>query len=287
MDAQGDEGLLLVPGFVGPAERVAVLDWLGGLEPLWEQRFSTVRPPPPGEAQRPLLRPVYWLGNWQFACLDYYHPPLGVKDRCVAAEPFPPVLQAWVDRVADLVRARLPAAMVPRGWVLNTCLVNFYGDKTVDGRRVDTARVGDHRDFEPGPVASVSLGERAFFQFVDKRGQALRNCWLEDGALQVFAGPRWKDRAFHRVPRVERRGTPALPPEIAGFTTRRVNFTFRFVPPGAIVPFAALGAQAQADVRGYVEILARRAPFWAAALAAAGPPVSPSGMSRTDDPPTG
>ena len=261
----------MVPGFVGPAERAAVLGWLGTLEPLWEQRFSTVRPLPPGEVQRPLLRPVYWLGNWQFACLDYYRPPNGIHDRCVTAEPFPPVLRDWVERVEAQVHAQLPPSMVPRGWTLNTCLVNFYGDTEVGGRRVDTARVGDHRDFEPGPVASVSLGERAFFQFVDKRGQALRNLWLEDGLLQVFAGTRWKDRAFHRVPRVERKGGVALPPAIPGFSTRRVNFTFRFVPPAAVVPFAALGAQAQADVRGYVELLAQRSPFWAAALDAAAP----------------
>ena len=38
------------------------------------------------------MRPVYWLGGWQFACLDYYRPPDGVDDRCVRAEPFPAVL---------------------------------------------------------------------------------------------------------------------------------------------------------------------------------------------------
>ena len=42
---------------------------------------------------------MYWLGNWQFACLDYYRPPKGVKDRCVRAEPFPPVLQRQVEKI--------------------------------------------------------------------------------------------------------------------------------------------------------------------------------------------
>ena len=37
-------------------------------------------------------------------------------------------------------------------------------------RWVDVARVSEHRDFEPGPVASISLGERALFQFV-RRGE--------------------------------------------------------------------------------------------------------------------
>src|SRR3712207_7147345 len=40
------------------------------------------------------------------------------------------------------------------GWHLNTCLVNFYGSRLEDGRWVDTARVGEHKDFEPGPVRS-------------------------------------------------------------------------------------------------------------------------------------
>ena len=81
-----------MPGYVDEPARAEILAWLATLRPLWEQRYSTVRPPPPGKVQRPLLRPVYWLGNWQFACLGYYEPPRGVHDRCVAAEPFPPCL---------------------------------------------------------------------------------------------------------------------------------------------------------------------------------------------------
>lgn len=261
-----DPGLRLQAGFVAPGERAATLEWLATLSPLWEQRFSTVRPLPARETQRALLRPVYWIGNWQFACLGYYAPPRGVHDRCVAAEPFPAPLAAWVKRVEGIVRQRMPKEYVPRGWALNTCLVNFYGDREVDGRRDDRARVGAHRDYEPGPVASVSLGAKAIFQFVDGHGAPLRTMALQDGALQLFAGPTWKDKAFHRVQRVERRGEP-LPPAIPGFSTRRVNFTFRYVPDEHVVPFARLSAEARADVRGYVETLAAGSPFWAAALA--------------------
>ncbi len=264
-----DPGLRLQSGFVSPAERAAVLAWLATLRPLWELRFSTVRPLPPREEQRPLLRPVYWLGNWQFACLGYYHPPRGTVDRCVAAEPFPAPLRAWVGRIEAMVQRTMPRDHVPRGWALNTCLVNFYGDRVVEGKRDDRARVGAHRDFEPGPVASVSLGARACFQFTDAKGAPLRTMWLEDGSLQLFAGPTWKDRAFHRVQRVEKRAED-LPPVIEGFHTRRVNFTFRYVPDEFVVPYARLGAEARADVRGYVETLAEAAPFWAAALAEAG-----------------
>lgn len=243
--------------------------WLATLHPLWELRYSTRRPPPVGRQQKRLLRPVYWLGNWQFACLGYYSPPRGVRDRCVAAEPFPPALRRWVADVEARVRRDFPRPDVPRGWRLNTCLVNFYGDRLEDGRWADVARVGEHRDFEPGPVASVSLGERALFQFVARAGGGpVRTQWLDDGSLQVFAGPRWKDDLLHRVQRVDRRAKIELPPAIDGFRTRRINFTFRYVPPEHVVPLSALGDEARADVRDYVATLAQHAPFWAGALRA-------------------
>ena len=202
-----------------------------------------------------MLRPVYWLGNWQFACLDYYRPPHGVHGRCVEAEPFPPVL-------ADLVRTietRTHELFDPED-------VNLYG--TRDG--VDTARVGEHRDFEPGPVASISLGERALFQFVSSsrpgtRDEVVSQIWLGDSSLQVFGGERWKRRCFHRVQRVEDKGT-RFEVQVPGLVTRRVNFTFRYVPDEHVVPFRELTRDAQLDVRSYVEELARHSPFFAAAL---------------------
>lgn len=259
--------------FLKGGERAALVDWLETLHPLWEQRFSTVRPPPPGETQRALLRPVYWLGNWQFACLDYYRPPHGLFDRCVEAEPFPPVLQALVARMETLVRATYRFPDLPDGWHLNTCLINLYGKRLVDGKWVDTARVGEHKDFEPGPVASLSLGERALFQFVESRRPGERDRvalqqWLDDGALQVFGGEKWKRKTFHRVQRVDRKGGHAFHfPHVDGFETRRVNFTFRYVPDEHVTPFAKLSDQAQADVRGYVETLARHSAFFRKALA--------------------
>jgi alkylated DNA repair dioxygenase AlkB len=260
-------GLLLQPGFLSEGDRAEVRAWLGTLHPLWEYRYPTDRPPPRGETQRRLLRPVYWLGNWQFACLGYYEPPRGVKDRAVRAEPYPPVLARVVRAIEARVRATMPPAFVPAGWSLNTCLVNFYGDRRTATGWEDVARVGEHRDFEPGPVASVSLGARARFQFVapGAGGVPLRTVTLEEGALQVFAGPLWKESLFHRVQRVDGRGG-ALPPLLEDFRTRRVNFTFRWVPDAHVVPFARLGAQARDDVRGYVRTLATHAPAWARAL---------------------
>jgi hypothetical protein len=262
------------PGFVTDAAQGEILAWLGTLRPLWEMRYSTRRPLPPGKQQRPLLRPVYWLGNWQFACLGYYEPPRRVLGVAVAAEPFPPVLAGLVAAVERRVRAGFPPAAVPRRWHLNTCLVNFYGDRLAGGKPVDAARVGEHRDFEPGPVASISLGERARFQFV-RRGARdappVRTQWLDDRSLQIFGGPRWKDDLLHRVQRVDDKLHLDLPPAIDGFRTRRVNFTFRFVPDEHVAPFAELPPEARDDVRGYVATLAQGSPFFAQALASERP----------------
>ena len=259
--------------FVSPAERAELLEWLAGIHPIREQRYAPNHPPPPGKSQRWLLRPVYWLGNWQFACLDYYHPPRGVLHRCVRAEPFPPVMQRMVARAERVARSLYRGPDLPDGWRLNTCLVNFYGSSMQDGRTVDTARVGDHKDFEPGPVASVSLGERAFFQFTapsraGEPGAVAFQQWLDDGSLQVFGGERWKNRLLHRVQRVERKGF-RFDVDTPGFETRRINFTFRFVPEAHVVRFADLPPGSADDVRGYMEQLASGSAFFRNELDAA------------------
>lgn len=265
-------GLHYDAGFLGDGDRAEIVSWLAQLHPLWEWRFSTHRPPPEGEQQRRLLRPVYWLGNWQFACLDYYRPPLGVTDRCVTAEPFPPVLAKLVAIMEERARRMFKAPPdLPDGWHLNTCLINFYGSRLDGDRWVDSARVGEHKDFEPGPVASLSLGERALIQFVTStrpgaRDDVAAQQWLDDGSLQLFGGARWKDETFHRVQRVDTKGGHDFPPKLDGFRTRRVNFTFRFVPPKHVVPFRALGAEAQRDVEGYVRTLAEHSAFFRAQL---------------------
>jgi alkylated DNA repair dioxygenase AlkB len=256
------------PSFIDAGSRAEILTWLATLRPLWEMRYSTRRPLP-GKQQRPLLRPVYWLGNWQFACLGYYEPPKRVRDAAVAAEPFPPVLARLVAAIERRVRAGFPPPTVPRRWHLNTCLVNFYGDRMEAGKTIDAARVGDHRDFEPGPVASLSIGERARFQFT-RRGARdappARTQWLEDNSLQIFGGPRWKDDLLHRVQRVDDKHALDLPPTIEGFRTRRVNFTFRYVPDEHVVRFADLPPAARDDVRDYVTTLASSSTFFAREL---------------------
>jgi hypothetical protein len=160
---------------------------------------------------------------------------------------------------------------MPPAWRLNTCLVNLYGDRIEDGRCIDSARVGEHRDFEPGPVASLSFGERALFDFVTRGDREapvrlLRRLWLEDRSRLLFGGDTWKRDALHRVLRVERRLGTRFALDVADFDTRRVSFTFRYVPEAHIMSLAELSPQARADVRGYVDELARSSPCFARAL---------------------
>jgi hypothetical protein len=268
-------GLHYDQGFLSKPERDQVVAWLRTLKPLEERRFSDFRPLPAGEAQRPLLRPVYWLGNWQFACLDYYRPPDGLFDRCVEAEPFASVLLPLVKRMEAKVREMFKFPDLPHGWHLNTCLINLYGSRLERGQWVDTARVGEHKDFEPGPVASLSLGERSLIQFVEsqrpgERDGVVAQQWLDDGGMQIFGGDKWKRRTFHRVQRVDTRDGHDFVFPVEGFKTRRVNFTFRYVPVEHVMPFHTLSPEAQRDVRGYVETLASHSPFFAKALAKAG-----------------
>ena len=268
----GTRGLIYEAGYISPAEKIEILEYLRGLYPIWENRFSKNNPPGPGQEQRQLLRPVYWLGNWQFACLNYYHPPKGLLNRCTQAEAYPPVLANLVQRIEEMVHDRFDATDIPRGWHLNTCLINYYGNQIQGDKKIDYARVGEHKDFEPGPVASLSLGERALFQFVSSEGhraqsQVVLQQWLEDRSLQIFGGPKFKKQLFHRVQRVDKKDGHYFPlNEIENFETRRINFTFRFVPDEHIAPYSRLSKEAREDVEGYMKKLAEKSDFFRQAL---------------------
>lgn len=268
---QQQYGLFYDPAFLSFSERQALTTEMQNLGSIWEWRFSPDKPPPPGEVHRKLLRPVYWLGNWQFACLHYYRPPKGTRNRCVEAEPFPPVLAGLVKRIQKLTHRIFRPGDVPRGWELNTCLVNYYGDKVEHGTSIDCARVGEHRDFEPGPVASISLGERALFQFVQSTSRGTRvgvarEQWLSDGSLQIFGGRRWKDELFHRVQRVENKLGTRFETNHQDFHTRRINLTLRYVPREHWVKFHEMPEAARNDVTLYVKELARTSAFWKDAI---------------------
>lgn len=260
-------GLVYEPNYLAEGQLRATLDYLNVLKPIWEYRFSAANPPPAGTENRQLLRPVYWLGNWQFACLNYYHPPKGIDFRCVRAEPYPPVLREIVDNIEMLTRERVPVRDIPRDWHLNTCLINYYGSKLEGDKWNDVARVGEHKDFEPGPVASLSFGERALFQFVASKSKAhassvIRQMWLDHNSLQIFGGDNWKKKFFHRVQRVEKIRGHDFARGIPGFKTRRINLTFRYVPEEHIQKLARFPAALRADLRGYVEELARSSDYF-------------------------
>ena len=256
------DGLFYHPTFVKKSEKDDILVWLKTLYPIWEMRYSEHNPPPEGDEQRQLLRPVYWLGNWQFACLNYYHPPKGILNRCVKGEDYPPVLKKLLQTVEGITKTQFKNKDIPKNWKLNTCLINFYGSSIdpITGKKTDSARVGDHKDFELGPVASISFGERAFFQFVmgkkDLKNNILLEQWLDDCSLQIFGGDLYKDRAFHRVQRVENKLKTFFDLNVTHFETRRINFTFRYVPVEHIIEYHQLPLDQRLDIAPYMEELA-------------------------------
>jgi len=265
-------GLFYQADFISTQRKKALLHEVQGFFPIWENRFSESNPPPAGQQQRRLLRPVYWLGNWQFACLNYYHPPKGIEFRSVRAEPFPFEMQKMVSEIQEIVHNTFDPRDIPRGWELNTCLINYYGSHLHDdGKKTDVARVGEHKDFEPGPVASVSFGDRAFFQFVTSAGKQARSQvvlqqWLDDRSLQIFAGDRFKKQLFHRVQRVDRKSQEVFDLNTPDFQTRRLNFTFRYVPREHIQPLNRFPRHLQKDVLPYVQTLAQRSSYFAELL---------------------
>jgi DNA oxidative demethylase len=262
------KGLIYQPNYIKPHEKAEILSYLRTLHPIWEMRFSKHHPPPQGEANRSLLRPVYWLGNWQFACLDYYRPPKGLFNRCLLAESFPPVLERIIHAVENMAKDQFLTKDIPRDWHLNTCLINYYGSTIEsDGSKEDVARVGEHKDFEPGPVASISFGEKALFQFVESRSKQSESKvflqqWLEDSSLQVFAGDKFKKQLFHRVQRVEKKLKPIEGLNTTNFETRRINFTFRYVPTDHIQPFDRFPETDREDILPYIQQLAQNSPFF-------------------------
>lgn len=261
---------------ISQSEKKEILNFLATLHPIWEERYSKSNPPPAGENNRSLLRPVYWLGNWQFACLNYYHPPKGTQFRCVSAEHYPPVLKRIIQRIESQVKEQFAERDVPRRWQLNTCLINYYGEKFVEteadgGKWIDSARVGEHKDFEPGPVASISFGESAIFQFVKSSGkknqsQVVLQQRLDDCSLQIFGGEKFKNQLFHRVQRVENKGIEFKDLNTSNFKTRRINFTFRYVPDDHIQPMNKFPTAQREDIHKYVLNLAHHSEFWKNAL---------------------
>jgi hypothetical protein len=145
----------------------------------------------------------------------------------------------------------------------NTCLINYYGSeltKDAKGRTqpVDYARLKMHRDGEPGPVVMFSLGQPALFEFVDgaRPEEPERSVWLANRSVVIFSGPHFKDHLYHRVVRVRHGDSPVMPQVLEDFRLRRVSVSFRFVPEQHIKSLSQFSADAQSQIRGYVEQLA-------------------------------
>ena len=264
------KGMYYNAGFLNGPKKSSLLKEIESYYPIWEERFSKTNPPPEGDTWRPLLRPVYWLGNWQFACLGYYHPPKDIVHRCVKAEAFPPFMQSLVNEIEAMTK-RLARDEVPKQWKLNTCLINYYGSAIDEnGKETDVARVGDHKDAELGPVASISLGERAFFQFTkgrpNDRNNVVHEQWLVDGSLLLFWSKQFKDELFHRVQRVENKNKSYFEDHVENYNTRRINLTFRYVPEKHIHDLKDIPKDKREDIQTYLETLATTSSYFKSLL---------------------
>jgi DNA oxidative demethylase len=251
--AVAEPGFSYLPRFIEAEEGVELAAFFAGLRPLWEQRHAPGSPSRRGGASR-LTRPVYWLGAWQFAALGYYAEPDHQRDRCLRAEPFPEVMTRILLRLRpELARHGGPDALP------NTCLVNYYGrERPPDGGPpIDTARLGMHRDQEPGPVVMFSIGQPAQFEFVEPDApEPRRSQWLADRSVVLLSGPVYKDHLYHRVTRVRHGEAPTLNTSLPGFEVRRVSVSFRYVPERWVHDLGDLGPEAQAVALPYVRALA-------------------------------
>ena len=120
-------------------------------------------------------------------------------------------------------------------------------------------------------MASVSFGERALFQFVSSQSKQSQSevfiqQWLEDSSLQIFGGDKFKKQLFHRVQRVEKKLEPLPGLNTPDFETRRINFTFRYVPKEHIVAYHKLPENPKQDIQPYVAALAQNSRFFRQAL---------------------
>ena len=260
-------GFSYLPRFMSAAEGDALIAYFGGIVPLWEQRHRNDEHGRPGEHSRRLTRPVYWLGAWQFACLGYYAEPHHREDRCLRAEAFPPVMQTVLDRLRPTLRAHdATFDDVP-----NSCLINYYGREVGDGPPRDYARLRMHRDGEPGPVVMFSIGQPGLLEFVDPDHDMKPELavWTRHRSVTVLSGPEFKDRLYHRVSEVRHGRQPAIGSQLPGFEVRRVSVSFRYVPEELISDFSDLSASSGAQVRDYVEELAKHSPHFRQQLARA------------------
>jgi len=245
-------GFSYLPRFITAAEAEALGEYFAGLHPLWEKRHADSAVSRRGATGR-LTRPVYWLGAWQFAALGYYSEPDHLHQKCVRAEPLPPVMTQLLERLRPELVTHGDTGPLP-----NTCLINYYGrEPREDGPPLDYARLRMHRDAEPGAVVMLSVGQPAQFELVDADADSVHLAqWVRHRSVVILSGPEYKDRLYHRVTRVRHGREPVLGAKLDGFEVRRVSVSFRHVPERHILDLGELGAEARSIAQPYVAELA-------------------------------
>jgi alkylated DNA repair dioxygenase AlkB len=266
------DGFTYLPRFMSASEGQELIAYFESLAPIWEQRHGGDTAVREGVGSRRIARPVYWLGAWQFASLGYYAEPHYREDRCVRAEPFPPLFNELLERLRPELARHDSLDVGARQH--NTCLINYYGSEHGEGAPRDQARLRIHRDGEPGPVAMFCVGQPGLLEFVDpeRSREPELALWTRHRSVVIISGADYKDRLYHRLTRVRYGAEPELQSPLADFALRRVSVSFRHVPEALISDFAELPAPARERVRPYVEQLARGSEHFAGQLAQAPPP---------------
>lgn len=265
-----EPGFSYLPRFITNTESAELICYFAEITPLWEARHTGDENARPGRHHRRLTRPVYWLGAWQFACLGYYAEPDHRTDRCVRAEPFPPVFDTILQRLLPTLREHDEAYGVPP----NSCLINYYGREVGDGPPRDYARLRMHRDGEPGPVVMFSVGQPGLLEFVDPNisDDPELALWTRHRSVSVLSGGDYKDRLYHRITQVRSGLEPVLSCRVPSFEVRRISVSFRHVPDELITDFAGLSSASRQQVRGYIEELATQSAHFRAQLEGAPAP---------------
>ena len=107
------------------------------------------------------------------------------------------------------------------------------------------------------------------FQFVSGQTngkQIALEQWLDDCSLQLFGEEKWKSKFFHRIQRVDKKVGYQFDLNVENFETRRINFTFRYVPREHILPYKSLPREQQSDTLRYMQKLAENSAFFKKAL---------------------
>ena len=248
-------GFSYLPRFIEADEATELIGYFASVVPIWECRHDGDDHRREGGRGRRLTRPVYWLGAWQFASLGYYSEPDHREDRCLRAEPLPPVMQRILQRLKGILHSdhgedgphKLP----------NTCLINYYGREVGKGVPVDFARLRMHRDGEPGPVVMFSVGQPGRLEFLDpdRSPDPELSLWTRHRSVTILSGAEYKDRLYHRISQVRTGRQPELRCRVDQFDVRRISVSFRSVPDELISELNDLPTERQQRVRRYVEAL--------------------------------